>query len=108
MTTDSVAIPAVLRSFNSIRNRANWYLFKANIMRTYIVRYVEDEEEDNVKYYQVEAYVQADAHSKVDDYIEENNHHPSINYGYTLSTVKSAPKIDYIVPKTSDNKYLIH
>lgn len=73
-------------------------------MRTYIVRYVEDEDEYNVKYYQVDAYAQVDAHTKVEDYIEENNHHPSINYGYILSTVKNAPRIDYIVPEPSDDK----
>jgi hypothetical protein len=66
----------------------------------YIVKYVEDEDEDNVKTYELFAPSKKKATDKVVDYIEENNHHPSINYGFTL-TVKdwkiSDPPADYVI-----------
>jgi hypothetical protein len=72
------------------------------VMKTFIVKYVEDEDESNVKYYQVQASSQKNAYDRVSDYIDENNHHPSINYGYTISTVKSALRIDYVIPIEMD------
>lgn len=71
-------------------------------MKEFIIKYVEDENEENVKYYMVRgANSKKQAHDVVCNYIEENDHHPSVNYGYTLTSVRSAPIIHYTIEENS-------
>lgn len=69
----------------------------------WLVKYVEDEDENNIKTYGVWAQFKNKAIDKVIGYIDENNHHPSINYGFTLSAKISNDTADYEIPRTLNN-----
>ena len=63
--------------------------------KTYTVIYREEQDENNRKKFKVTTIGgKKSATNKVIEYIEENNIHPSINYGYSLACMSYDSEVD--------------
>lgn len=90
----------LLSEVKNLRVVGNIYQKTIDKREAFIVKYVEDENVVNTKHYSVFASSKKKAVEIVSDFIRKQNHHKSINYGYTLSIVDDdgISEVNYYVP----------